>query len=124
MVKDIENRQDIEKMVDCFYEKVNKDDLLSPIFNAFAKVDWDHHLPIMYAFWSKVLLGEGEYTGSPFPKHLPLPIDKSHFDRWLLLFEENLNELFQGIIADDALLRAKTIGYTFNAKLDFLKKNK
>jgi len=115
--------QDIEKMVNKFYEKVNQDTLLSPVFNGFAQVDWDHHLPVMYGFWARILIGEGEYTGSPFPKHIPLPIDGSHFERWLLLFEENLKELFQGELADEALLRAKTIGYTFGAKLAYLKKH-
>ena len=120
--KEIETVKDIEMMVDRFYDKVNNDELLSPIFNDFAKVEWEHHLPTMYHFWSKVLLGEGDYSGSPFPKHLPLPINKTHFERWLLLFEENLNELFQGELAKEALLRAKTIGLTFNSKLEYLNK--
>ena len=122
--REITTVQDIELMVNRFYDKVNQDELLSPVFNEFAKVDWEHHLPTMYGFWSKILLGTGEYTGSPFPKHSPLPINKSHFDRWLLLFEENLKELFEGELADEALLRAKTIGLTFNAKLEYLNKMK
>ena len=30
----------------------------------------------------------GIYHGRPMEKHLPLPVDFRHFDRWLTLFEE------------------------------------
>jgi truncated hemoglobin YjbI len=37
----------------------------------------------MCAFWSSVALMSGRYHGQPMEKHLPLPIDARHFDRWL-----------------------------------------
>jgi hemoglobin len=30
----------------------------------------------------------GRYHGTPMAKHMPLPVDAAHFDRWLALFEE------------------------------------
>lgn len=42
----------------------------------------------MCLFWSSVVLASGRYHGQPMPKHLPLPIEARHFDRWLELFQQ------------------------------------
>ena len=47
------------------------------------------HLEQMFVFWSSVALMSGRYHGSPMAKHMPLPIDAGHFDRWLALFEDS-----------------------------------
>lgn len=49
-MKEIKGRQEVIEMVDAFYDKVNKDPLLSPVFNEIAGVDWEKHLPKMYNF--------------------------------------------------------------------------
>lgn len=118
---DIQNEHDIKIMVDSFYDKVNQDDLLSPVFNDFAKIDWDKHLPNMYLFWSSLLLGTGTYFGSPFGKHVPLPISMEHFDRWIILFNKNIDDHFKGEIAEQAKLKALNISHVFQAKLNHLK---
>jgi len=118
MLKDISNADDVKIMVDSFYKKVNQDELLSPVFNEIAKIDWDSHLPIMYGFWRNILFSTGEYAGRPFVKHAPLPINDIHFERWLALFNENLNELFEGPKTEEARFRAKTIGAIFSAKMN------
>lgn len=120
-MQEIKNLDDIKKMVDTFYDKVNKDKELSYIFNDFAKINWVTHLPIMYSFWSKLLLGEGDYRGNPFQKHIPLPIESHHFDRWVELFKQNIDEQFIGEIAEEAKLRAENIAYVFDNKLSMLK---
>ena len=118
--EDLLTESDIKLMVDTFYEKVNKDDILSYVFNDFAKVNWESHLPKMYGFWNKVLFAKGDYKGNPFQKHIPLPVKKEHFDRWIALFEENMDEHFTGEIAEDAKLRAKSIAHIFHSKLSFI----
>ena len=120
-MQEIKNLDDIKQMVDTFYDKVNKDKELSYIFNDFAKINWVTHLPIMYSFWSKLLLGEGDYRGNPFQKHIPLPIESHHFDRWVELFKQNIDEQFIGEIAEEAKLRAENISYVFDNKLSMLK---
>ena len=47
----------------------------------------------MCAFWSSVALMSGRYHGTPMAKHMPLPVDADHFDRWLTLFEETALEV-------------------------------
>ena len=120
-MQEIKNLDDIKQMVDTFYDKVNKDKELSYIFNDFAKINWVTHLPIMYSFWSKLLLGEGDYRGNPFQKHIPLPIESHHFDRWVELFKQNIDKQFIGEIAEEAKLRAENIAYVFDNKLSMLK---
>ena len=43
------------------------------------------------------------------PKHLQLPVEQRHFDRWLSLFNETLDALFAGEVAENAKLRAASI---------------
>jgi hemoglobin len=82
----------IEHLVRGFYAKVRADALLGPIFEARIR-DWEPHLAQMCAFWSSVALMSGRYHGTPMVKHLPLPVDAVHFDRWLALFEETAGEI-------------------------------
>lgn len=82
----------IERLVRGFYARVRGDALLAPIFDARIS-DWEPHLAQMCAFWSSVALMTGRYHGAPMPKHVVLPVDAEHFDRWLELFEETAREL-------------------------------
>src|SRR3954471_15943411 len=82
----------IERLVHGFYAKVRADAVLGPIFDMRIK-DWEPHLAQMCAFWSSVALMTGRYHGTPMAKHLPLPVDADHFDRWLALFEESAREV-------------------------------
>lgn len=120
-LKEIETSAEIKEMVDAFYDKVNQDPILSPVFNEFAGVDWEKHLPVMYSFWSSMLLGDFSYKGNPFLKHIPLPIEKAHFDRWLELFMETIDEHFIGEKAIEARQRAQSIAGIFQYKLAMLK---
>ncbi len=115
---DIEKEDDIVLMVDSFYAKVNQDELLSYVFNDFSKVDWNIHLPKMYAFWNTLIFAKKDYKGNPFAQHIPLPIQKEHFSRWLALFEDNINELFEGQIAEATKSRAQMIARAFQSKLE------
>ena len=114
MKNDINTRSDIEKLVNDFYGKVQNDQLLGPVFR---RVDWPHHLPVMYDFWSSILLGDQSYRGNPLQKHLPLPIEGKHFDQWLKLFTETVNENFAGDKAEEVKMRAESIAGIFQLKL-------
>jgi hemoglobin len=82
----------IERLVHSFYAKVRADAMLAPIFEARIG-DWGPHLEQMCSFWSSVVLMSGRYHGTPMVKHLPLPVDADHFDRWLALFETSAREI-------------------------------
>lgn len=121
--KDILTLEDIKKLVDTFYGKVREDELLAPIFNERIGDNWPKHLEKMYTFWQTVLLGEQTYYGSPFPKHAQLPVDRTHFKRWMELFKQTVDELFQGEKASEAKLRAGKIAEMFNSKIEYSRKH-
>ncbi len=110
---DIATENDIKLLVDSFYDKVNADDLLSPIFNTLAKVDWKKHLPTMYLFWSSILLKTNSYRDQPWSKHAVLPVDAAHFHRWLTLFKATVDEHFSGPKSVEAKNAAASIADTF-----------
>lgn len=120
-MKEIQTEEDIKTMVDTFYEKVNNDELLSPIFNDFAEVDWPHHLPKMYKFWNSLILGIPGYKGQPFPMHARLPIVQDHFNRWVELFVKNIDENFTGQNAEIAKEKANHIALMFQFKMGLIK---
>lgn len=98
----------IERLVRGFYARVRTDAMLAPIFDARIK-DWEPHLQQMCAFWSSVALMSGRYHGAPMPKHLPLPVDAAHFDRWLELFEATAVEVCPPQAAEHFVERARRI---------------
>lgn len=117
-MRDISNDSDIRKLVHSFYEKVQQDERLGYIFNDFADVNWDTHLPKMVNFWSNLLFQTGRYKGRPFRQHLPLPIQQGDFERWYNLFEKTVNNLFEGEKADYAKEMAGKIAVSFSIRLD------
>ncbi len=115
---DIKDDKDIKILVHAFYDKVQQDERLGYIFNDYAEVDWDKHLPNMVDFWSNILFQTGRYNGRPFRQHLPLPIEKMDFGRWYNLFEETVDQHFEGEKADHAKEMAGKIASSFSIRMD------
>ena len=119
--KDIENRKDIELLVDTFYKKVLKDNTIGYIFNKVAKIDWEKHLPLMYNFWETTILHKASYKGNPMKIHIDLntkePLKKAHFDQWLSMFNETVDELFHGEKAELSKTRALSIATLMQIKI-------
>lgn len=121
-MKTLENRADIELLVQEFYSKVQRDPLIGPIFNDVAKVHWDEHLPKITNFWCDLILSEDTYRGRPFPPHIPLNLEISHFECWLGLFIETVDEHFAGLKAEEIKHRALGIARNFLSNISYLKK--
>jgi hemoglobin len=98
----------IDRVVRTFYAKVRNDPLLGPVFEARI-ANWEPHLQRMCAFWSSVALMSGVYHGRPMEKHLPLPVDARHFDRWLALFEQTAQEVCPRAAAEHFIERAHRV---------------
>ncbi len=82
----------LARLVHMFYDHIRADPLLGPIF-ADRITDWGPHVEKMVEFWSSVALMTGRYHGAPIPKHLPLPVESAHFERWLDLFRATAQEV-------------------------------
>lgn len=98
----------IERLVRRFYDRARADELLGPVFAGCIE-DWEPHLGQMCAFWSSVALLTGRYHGQPMAKHLPLPVDGRHFDRWLELFAATARNVCPPAAAEHFIERARRI---------------
>ena len=108
--RDLDSPDEIAEMVRRFYQDVAQDDLLGPLFNDVARVDWNEHLPKLTRFWCRALLGIEGYAGNPFRSHALVndraPLTMDHFDRWLQLFQDAVELGWTGHHADRALALA------------------
>jgi hemoglobin len=124
-MKDIEDRQDIENLLQSFYGKAIHDTLIGYLFTDVAKLDLDEHLPIIADFWEAVLFQslnfQAKYERSPMTRHIELnekePLLLEHFRRWLEIFDETVDENFAGETAELAKLRARAIANTMFLKV-------
>lgn len=103
-IRDVDTPDDVDELVRTFYAAVSQDALLGPLFEEVAQVDWVEHLPKLSAFWCRALFGTPGYIGNPFARHREIhrrsPFTAEHFDRWLDLFEETIDERWTGPNAD------------------------
>ena len=120
MKKDISDIEDIKLMVNAFYDQIRENEVLGPIFNGIIQDRWSQHLEKMYTFWQTILLEEHTYFGSPFPPHAKLPVDASHFEQWLQLFNQNMENLFEGTKAEEAKWRAAKMAQMFQIKIEYI----
>jgi hemoglobin len=120
-IRDLQSREDIRLLIDTFYGRVKRDEVIGYIFNDIAKVDWPHHLPVMYDFWEGVLFQKGGFKGNPMTTHQRLnqlaPLTKEHFVRWVALFNTTVDQLFSGLHAETAKQRAQSIATLIQVRL-------
>ncbi len=110
---DLVDRNHVVEFIRRFYSDVAQDDLLGPMFNDVARVDWGEHLPKLTDFWCRALFGTAGYSGNPFRAHLDVHTQRAftidHFNRWLDLFEETLDCGWAGPNADRMKMLANNV---------------
>ncbi|WP_294213772.1 group III truncated hemoglobin [uncultured Chryseobacterium sp.] len=125
-MKKLETRQDIEHLVNSFYDKVVRDGTIGSFFNDVAKVNWNSHLPKMYSFWESILFGQMTYKGNPMGAHFPInelqAMEKHHFERWLELWISTIEENFTGENADMAVYKAQNIAKLMVFKMELARR--
>lgn len=117
-MKDIQNRADIEQLINAFYATLLLNAEMKVVFSG---IDFPSHVPRIVHFWSFVLLDEDGYKTNVFDKHLNLPIKAHQFDIWLETFINTVDSLFKGEKAEMAKQRATVLSYTFKSKWQALK---
>lgn len=107
------SEESIKKLVDNFYDKVRQSEELAYIFEnkiGTTKEEWQHHLQNMYNFWSSLMLASGKYKGNPMKKHKDLPtFPEQKFDKWLELFSQTANEIYEKNIAEKFIEKSQLI---------------
>jgi hemoglobin len=73
------------------------DALISNLVETFygaIRSDWTPHLARMKDFWASVTLESGRFRGNPMAKHIAVGgLDNLHFDRWLVLWNQTLDDI-------------------------------
>lgn len=119
---ELSDRAGIERLVNAFYDRVQRDELLGFIFNDVARTDWAAHLPKMYAFWETVIFGTGGFSGNPLAAHarlVPLTaMGRPQFNRWLEIFNATVDELFEGPKAEHIKSCAADMANVIHARIN------
>lgn len=119
--KDLCDPSDVEDMVRRFYGDVAQDNILGPLFNDVAQVDWSAHIPKLSMFWNRALFGLSGYAGNPFQKHRIVhetsPFSSEHFERWLQLFHETIDLYWAGPVAEQAKELARNVARVHSTQL-------
>jgi hemoglobin len=119
--QDLDTRVEIAEMVRRFYADVAQDDLLGPMFNDVAQVDWFAHLENLTDFWCRALLGSAGYHGNPFRAHALIhhrcAFTVSHFEQWLTLFYDTLELGWTGPHTEQARRLAANVARVHSQQL-------
>jgi len=124
-MNDIESRTDIDLVMRVFYERALADEVIGYIFTDVAKLDLEHHLPIIGDFWETVLFQTGNYAKhgrNPLDVHKALHLrsnlNREHFERWLKIFVTSVDEEFAGERSEFLKMRAISIASRFQEVLE------
>jgi hemoglobin len=119
---DLDNPAYIRQFVEAFYAKLLQDEQLAPIFIDVAAIDINKHLPLICAYWEKLLLGEGDYHRHTMNIHRAVHSKRSltaaDFTRWLHFFITTVDESFAGPRADQAKQTASYIAANMQKSLN------
>ncbi|MHA7648939.1 group III truncated hemoglobin [Mycobacterium sp. ML4] len=118
---DLADRADVEALLYRFYGASLHDEVLYEPFTELRRAGLDSHIPTMCDFWETVLFRAGRYHGSALTAHRDLhartPLQARHFVRWLTLWNEAVDELYAGPVAEHAKLQAARIAWSMNRRL-------
>jgi len=118
-MRDIETRQDLELVLGEFYKIAIADETIGI---HFVDLDLESHLPVITDFWVKTLFDEPVYFGNPMHVHQVLhekqELKTDHFERWVEIFKDSVDRLFEGEIAENAKSRAVVIAKSMDLRLN------
>lgn len=128
MKQDITNINDITTLITLFYEYSFKDKRLGNIFKEIAPLHLETHIPVVANFWNSILFDEDTYRGNVTEKHFMVntltPLSVTDFELWYSYWQQAVDELFEGELAEKAKFRAKSIANIMSYKMDYINNNK
>ncbi|WP_026463860.1 group III truncated hemoglobin [Adhaeribacter aquaticus] len=116
---DITNTNDIQILVETFYNKIQSQPYLLALYEKLSPRDWTLHLFQMKNFWDSILLKSGRYKGHPQILHAFLPAQQDQVREWVHLFHEAIEEHFTGPTAAAAQQLADKLVQVFTYKTAF-----
>jgi hemoglobin len=119
--EDIDTRADCEQLVRAFYGRALIDPIIGYLFTDVAHLDLEAHVPRITSFWETILLDAHSYGGGAFRPHLELhmksPLQHGHFERWLYLWRDTIDAMFEGERAELAKAHAARVAIAFESRL-------
>ena len=120
--RDIEDREDLLNLLQAFYEKAFKDDLIGRFFTEVVPLDLKTHIPVIADFWEAIVFNTQGYSKNVMEVHQHIhqlsAIKKEHLDRWVHLFTETVDENFEGDKATLMKQRAKSVATLMDIKFN------
>ncbi|NCI45569.1 group III truncated hemoglobin [Sediminibacterium soli] len=119
-MNDIQNREDIERLMHAFYAKATNDPVIGYFFTEVVPLDMQKHIPVITDFWETILFGKVMYRGNVLEIHQHIhqlsAFRSEHFERWVSLFTATVDELFAGDKAVLAKQRGESIATIMKLK--------
>ena len=120
--KDISSREDLVQMLYAFYTKAFRDELIGRFFIEVVPLDLTTHIPVIADFWEAIVFNTHGYRKNVMEVHQHIHqlsnIKKEHLERWVKLFTETLDEMFEGEKATLMKHRAGSIATLMDIKLN------
>lgn len=119
--RDLDDRAQVHDLVVGFYRELVFDDLLAPVFDEVAEVDWTLHIPRLVDYWCRVLLNEPGYDGFLLGAHRKVhereAFRPEHFARWYALWVESIDVRWEGRVAERAKRHAGKVARILSRQL-------
>lgn len=110
---DLSTPSAIHDLVTRFYREIVFDDLLAPVFDEVAEVDWTIHIPNLIDYWCWIVLGTNRYLGPVTATHRHVhsrqALTPAHCDRWYQLWCSTIDDSWTGPGADKATTHAAAL---------------
>jgi hemoglobin len=120
--KDISSREDLVQMLQAFYTKAFQDELIGRFFIEVVPLNLATHIPVIADFWEAVVFNKHGYRKNVMEVHQHIHqlsnIKKEHLERWVKLFTETVDEMFEGEKATLMKHRAGSIATLMDIKLN------
>ncbi len=120
MLPDIQERNDLQLLMEAFYSKALTDETIGFYFTEVVQLNLLKHLPIIVDFWDSVLFETGIYKGNAMKVHQDLhqksAFKDEHFKKWIALFHATVDRLYEGDNAEKIKQRASSIATVMTIK--------
>ena len=112
---------DIMRLMDVFYARIRRDEVLGPIFATKIEdtdADWTAHRAHIGDFWSSIFLRTKRFKGNPMLKHAAIPgLTPAHFTNWLSLFQVSAEKTLNTAQAAEIMIMARRIAQSLQMGL-------
>jgi hemoglobin len=120
-MKDVEHREDIIKFLEAFYAKAFNDETIGYFFTEVVPLELETHIPVIADFWEAIVFNTQGYRKNVMEVHQHInqlsSIKKEQLDKWVKIFAETVDEMFEGSNAELMKQRANSVAMLMNIKL-------